>query len=31
MAKKELKQIMLKTVPNGYALSVDGTECMYFN
>ena len=31
MAKKELKQIMLKTVPNGYSLSVDGTECMYFN
>ena len=31
MAKKELKKIMLKTVPNGYALSVDGTECMYFN
>lgn len=31
MAKKELKKILLKTVPNGYALSVDGTECMYFN
>lgn len=31
MAKKELKQIMLKTVPNGYSLTVDGTECMYFN
>ena len=31
MAKKELKQIMLKTVPNGYALTVEGTECMYFN
>ena len=31
MAKKELKKILLKNVPNGYALSVDGTECMYFN
>lgn len=31
MAKKELKQIMLKTVPNGYSLTVEGTECMYFN
>lgn len=31
MAKKELKKIMLKTVPNGYSLTVEGTECMYFN
>ena len=31
MAKKELKKILLKTVPNGYSLTVEGTECMYFN
>lgn len=31
MAKKELKKILLKNVPNGYLLTVEGTECMYFN
>lgn len=31
MAKKELKKILLKNVPNGYSLTVEGTECMYFN
>lgn len=31
MAKKDFKQILLKTVPNGYAMTVEGTECMYFN
>lgn len=28
---KNLKKIELRTVPNGYTLTVEGTECMYFN
>ena len=31
MAKKNLAKINLSTLPNGYALTVDGQECMYFN
>lgn len=29
--KKDLTNINLKTVPNGYALTVGDTECMYYN
>lgn len=29
--KKDLTNISLRTVPNGYTLTVGGTECMYFN
>ncbi len=28
---KNLMNLSLRTVPNGYILTVDGTECMYFN
>lgn len=31
MAKKNLSKINLSTLPNGYALTVDGKEYMYFN
>jgi predicted nuclease with TOPRIM domain len=31
MAKKNLTEIKLITLPNGYALTVDGHEYMYFN
>ena len=31
MAKKNLPKINLSTLPNGYALTVDGKEYMYFN
>ena len=31
MAKKILKKISLSTLPNGYALTVEGNEYMYFN
>jgi cysteinyl-tRNA synthetase len=31
MAKKNLTEIKLITLPNGYALTVDGQEYMYFN
>jgi predicted nuclease with TOPRIM domain len=31
MAKKDLAKINLSTLPNGYALTVDGKEYMYFN
>jgi cysteinyl-tRNA synthetase len=31
MAKKNLSKIEVKTLPNGYALTVDGKEYMYFN
>ena len=31
MAKKEKMAISLQTLPNGYALTIDGEELMYFN
>ena len=31
MAKKNLSKIKLSTLPNGYALTVEGKEYMYFN
>lgn len=31
MAKQEKRQIKVSTLPNGYALTIDGQEYMYFN
>lgn len=31
MAKKNLPKIKVSTLPNGYALTVEDQECMYFN
>lgn len=31
MKEKNLTKISLRTVPNGYTLTVNDTECMYFN
>lgn len=31
MKEKNLTKISLQTLPNGYSLTVNGTDCMYFN